>query len=352
MSQLTLLRTALQQHLPWHGARLNLIAEFLIALFRVKTVNLTELATGFSGRAQVGSHYKRLQRFLRDYEFDYEAWVKLIVQWMGDGQPWKLSLDRTQWHFGSKAINILVLALVHRGVAIPLFWLFLPNRSNAYTYQRIALMQRLRWVFPHQAIAFVTADREFIGREWVHYLQTEGIRFRIRIRDKEMLSDGQQKLPGRIVFAHLQPGQTQVLKQPRQLWGQLVWLAAMRLSNGELLLVATSDSPEPALGDYAQRWQIETLFGCLKSRGFCLEATHLTHPACLSKLLALLTLALCWAIRIGEWHTHHQPIPLKKHGRKAQSVFRRGVEHLRNIVLNLEHRRSDFQVALQFLSCT
>ena len=29
--------------------------------------------------------------------------------------------------------------------------------------------------------------------------------------------------------------------------------------------------------DYYQRWHIETLFGCLKSRGFDLEATHMTE---------------------------------------------------------------------------
>ena len=41
-TELTMLRNALRPHLPWHGARLTLIAEFLIAVFRVKTVNLTE----------------------------------------------------------------------------------------------------------------------------------------------------------------------------------------------------------------------------------------------------------------------------------------------------------------------
>jgi len=40
---------------------LSFLAMFLIALFRVKTVNLTELATGFMG-AQTDSDHKRLQR--------------------------------------------------------------------------------------------------------------------------------------------------------------------------------------------------------------------------------------------------------------------------------------------------
>jgi hypothetical protein len=108
MTQLTLLRAALCPHLPWHGARLSLIAAFLIAVFRVKSVNLSELATGFSGQAQRASNYKRLQRFLREYELDYVAWVKLIIAWMSDAHPGQLSLDRTQWHYGQQVINILI----------------------------------------------------------------------------------------------------------------------------------------------------------------------------------------------------------------------------------------------------
>jgi hypothetical protein len=44
MNQVNLLRDTLKPHLPWHGARLNFLALFLIALIRVKTVNLAQLA--------------------------------------------------------------------------------------------------------------------------------------------------------------------------------------------------------------------------------------------------------------------------------------------------------------------
>jgi hypothetical protein len=52
MNQVTQLRNALRPHLSWHGARLSFLAAFLIALLRVKTINLAELATAFSGKAQ------------------------------------------------------------------------------------------------------------------------------------------------------------------------------------------------------------------------------------------------------------------------------------------------------------
>jgi len=77
--------------------------------------------------------------------------------------------------------------------------------------------------------------------------------------------------------------------------GHLLNIAAMRLEDGDLLIVATAHNPNRAIADYAKRWAIETLFGYFKSRGFCLEATHIQHPERLSKFIALLTLALCWA---------------------------------------------------------
>jgi hypothetical protein len=50
------LKQALKTHLGWHGARLSFLALFLLALLKVKTVNLKELSLGFEGRALVDSH--------------------------------------------------------------------------------------------------------------------------------------------------------------------------------------------------------------------------------------------------------------------------------------------------------
>jgi hypothetical protein len=68
MNQVTLIRKTLQPYLGWHGARVTFLALLLIALFRVKTVNLAELATAFVGRAKTEPNYKRLQRFFGEFE--------------------------------------------------------------------------------------------------------------------------------------------------------------------------------------------------------------------------------------------------------------------------------------------
>lgn len=353
MNQVTLIRKTLQPHLDWHGARVTFLALFLIALFRVKTVNLAELATAFMGKAKPESNYKRLQRFFSEFELNYYTLAKLVVNLMEIPQPWVLSLDRTTWEFGECVHNILVLGVVHNGVAFPLLWWMLDKKGNSNTGERIELLEEFFEVFPQVKVAYLTADREFVGAGWFEYLLKQAmVEFRIRTRESDKLDDGQRALKAKIVFAHLQVNQQQVLAHRRQVWGHWVYVAALRLADGKLLIVLTNHRPQQAITDYANRWSIETLFGCLKSRGFCLEATHLKDPERLSRMIGLLTLALCWAFRTGEWLAQQCPIVIKKHGRKARSIFRHGFDHLRNIVLNLEQKIDEFLIALQFLSCT
>jgi len=48
---------------------------------------------------------------------------------------------------------------------------------------------------------------------------------------------------------------------------------------------------QEALEDYALRWNIETLFGCLKDQSVKAEDTHMTDFDRLEKLMGLLTIA-------------------------------------------------------------
>ena len=64
MDQINLLRHTLKQHLPWHGARLNFLALFLIALIRFRTVDLSSLSIAFRTSAKAESSYKRLRGVL------------------------------------------------------------------------------------------------------------------------------------------------------------------------------------------------------------------------------------------------------------------------------------------------
>lgn len=268
-------------------------------------------------------------------------------------QPWILSTDRTEWSFGQTQFNILFLGIVHKGVAYPVVWKMLHKKGNSDSDERMDLLDRFEEIFPDAQIAYLTGDREFIGQQWLSYLLIEPtIRFRLRIRESERIDDGKKQLRASIVFAHLQPGETQILSGKRLVWGRLVYVSALRLDDGELLIVISPDSSSSAISDYGQRWGIETLFGMFKTRGFCLESTHFNDSERLSKLLALMSLALCWAVKTGEWWHQHQPIKVKKHGRLAKSIFRHGLDYLRSIFTDLDLKQFQFLESLKFLSCT
>jgi hypothetical protein len=98
-----------------------------------------------------------------------------------------------------------------------------------------------------------------------------------------------------------------------------------------------------------QRWGIETLFGCLKSRGFRFESTHITKTDRIDKLVALLAITFCWCHLTGQWRHDQTPIKIKKHGRKEKSLFRYGLDCLREVLLNLPKRSFEFKKIIRLL---
>ena len=59
-----------------------------------------------------------------------------------------------------------------------------------------------------------------------------------------------------------------------------------------MIVVSNKNFPD-AIFLYRWRWGIETLFSCLKSRGFCMEDTHMTDPRKIEKLMFVLAIGVC-----------------------------------------------------------
>ena len=115
--------------------------------------------------------------------------------------------------------------------------------------------------------------------------------------------------------------------------GVTVNLVCHRPTHGEPILLITNRTDLKQVQTlYGQRWTIETPFACLKSRGFNLQDTHLTHPQRLHLLLGLLAWTLLWTLLVGLQLQQTKPSPIKKHGRKAISLWRRGLDQLTQII--------------------
>ncbi|MCL1128095.1 transposase, partial [Shewanella surugensis] len=134
------------------------------------------------------------------------------------------------------------------------------------------------------------------------------------------------------LFFHLKAGQTQSLAGARILWNKKVYLAAKRLLDGELLIIATNHFLPDSIEVYLKRWEIETLFECLKGRGFNFEDTRITERERVSKMVAVLSIAYCWAHNMGEWRREQgDGVKTKKHGRLEKSLFRHELDLLQQI---------------------
>ena len=92
MKHSTRLADLLQSAFGLHRARVTCLAALVIALFRVKTVNLAGLATAFPGTAEIDSHYRRLERYFQHVQLQPHRLAKCMLPFL----PYRRALPTTQ----------------------------------------------------------------------------------------------------------------------------------------------------------------------------------------------------------------------------------------------------------------
>jgi Transposase DDE domain len=339
MQQINELSDMLNQHFKWNKAKMDCFCGMLIGLIKVRSINLTKIANAYPSQAEPDSRYRRMQRFIHDYpvNFDTVAWFMMkLFNFLNE--RFYLTLDRTNWQWGEMNINILVLALVYKGAAIPIYWLVLNKKGNSNTRERIALMKRFIQQFGKNNIIAVLADREFIGETWFKWLKSEDIHLHIRLKkDAKVPNSRGELVQAHVLFRFLKVGEQLIIKEARKVTDVEVYLSALRLEDGKLLILASSELIEQPLEAYAKRWEIETLFSCLKERGFNLEDTRITKLIRIKRVLVVVVIAFAWAHRTGEWrHENVKPIRITKTlERPAKSIFRYGLDWLQDKLQNV-----------------
>ncbi len=278
---------------------------------------------------QVKSIAHRLEDFFKEAEFDYETIALLLVFCLGAGKI-RLCIDRTEWDFGTSQVNILMVIACNGTKHVPLYWELLDNKSgNSNAADRIALLENIVSLIGIERIGIVIADREFIGHTWLKYLKNKRINFCIRVPRHHLIerTDGRK-----------QSIEDLATEQPMYLKDCLVdgvWVNVLlkKLSDGDyLFLIGTLKDPKHLGQVYQRRWTIETLFQSFKSRGFDIESTHIKDPDRLKKLVTLVSIAFAICISLGIYqHEKVQKIKIKKHGYKAKSFCRAGIDLMRDL---------------------
>ena len=82
-----------------------------------------------------------------------------------------LCLHRTEWDFGQRQVNVLLVTAGVGDVHVPLCWQLLDNRSgNSNAVDCIAMLADRVVLLGRGRIELTVGDREFIGHTWLKWL--------------------------------------------------------------------------------------------------------------------------------------------------------------------------------------
>ena len=349
----TELSSVLQTHFKGkiNLARVKLIAYFITALCKVQTVTFEKLANAFDTTASSDSSLRRIQRFIATFSLDSDLIARLVFNLLPKQDKFRLTIDRTNWQFGETDINIFMLGIVYQGVAFPLLFSMLAKRGNSNTQERIELINRFIKLFGRERIEYLVADREFVGEKWIAYLNDNRIQYYIRIRNNfnVFIPHSNSQVKAFWLFNALKINEFYHHPKIVRVNGELCYLSGCKTKD-EFLIIISFDRPQDAGHIYKQRWQIEMCFKSFKSSGFDIEKTHLQDIQRIEKLILLVMIAFVWCYKVGIYLHQITPIKIKKHTRKAKSIFKYGLNLIANILLNAQNQ-SNIDIS-KFLSCT
>jgi hypothetical protein len=328
------LQATLCPHVGLSKSRLETLCLMIVGMISSRTVNLSHLASERPGAALIASTYRRLQRFFQHVFLPRDWSAPLVIRLLGLRGRWRLALDRTQWKVGAKDVNILMLAVITPRFRVPLMWTLIEGAGTSDSDARIALMRRYLGLFGAASVELLLADREFVGRRWLRFLNDNNIRFAVRLKEKLIVTpEDSRALPLRSLLRTCRKKRVFRADLSRDPEAPLALnFAAKRIRDGELLIVVSNTSARAALDADKSRWAIECLFGDTKTRGLNLEDTRLTEARKLDLLLALVALAVAWAGRTASLLLGRRTPKRKPHGYFAKSWLRTGFDQIRRLL--------------------
>jgi Transposase DDE domain len=323
-------------------SRIDFLQKVVFAIIASRSVQYGEIADKMEGDADEDSKLRRIQRFMADYDLDYDLVLMFLLLMLPPKSRVNLVLDRTEWEFGGQNHNILVVSLYTHGIGFPIWFECLDNNGgNSCTDDRIYVLECCIKYLGKSRIKAVLGDCEFIGEEWVKYLLDLKITFFLDLRSNQYFTYNHKSHQ---ISAYLKASkQKRILLDDVLIFNHRLSLALKKQppskkKRKDVLAILTNARACEALEAYRNRWSIEVLFENLKTRGFNLEDTHLKDPIRLRKLFALCAIAFALSFAVGLALNKIKPIPLKNHGYKENSFFRHGLNFIRKISKNIKKR--------------
>ena len=241
-------------------------------------------------------------------------------------------MDRTNWKYGKRHLNILTVGVVVNKVAIPIAWIVLPQktkRGNSNTKQRIKIFKKVLQIMGPEDIFVLTMDREFGGKEWLKWLGQKGVGFVVRI--KKNIIVGQKSADEYPMSSSAKKAKNRHTVWTLELFFAQKIIRSKGRRDDRLFVLSNRFNGDEALELYKLRWGIEQLFSHLKKRGFNLEDTRIVDGAKLEKLFAIVSLAFLYSFA---WGCHLRSTRKTSQAMKRKSIFRQGLEDILRLLNN------------------
>ncbi|NCP91217.1 MAG: IS4 family transposase [Flavobacteriales bacterium] len=323
----------------WNLARKKLFFALVFSVMDIRNVQFTELALKLNHTVSPESNLRRIQLFFSRYQMNFRV-IAILLMGFVEQKKFQVSIDRTNWRFGSQNINFLVLTVCFKGVGIPILFHLLDKKGNSNQGERIDLLQEFIDIFGGDRISSLVGDREFIGKKWLSWLLANNIPFSMRVPKSHTvtLRNGEVHKVEGLLATRTERFFKKVIVDGVRL------NIAMKTLKDDLLIVVGTHCPKKLFKDYKRRWGIEVFFQSLKGRGFHIENTHLKDLRKLRILFAILALAFVFCLYLGlHHHQKVQGIKIKNHGYKANSFFRKGLDKWRRVCIETEESIQKFK---------
>lgn len=351
------LKSSLQFHFHWNKARLRFLLNFTTSIIISSTIKLNRISLFINTETKSDSNYRRIQNFFQKFQMDYEEYAHFVMAHLPKGEKFYLVMDRTNWKFGKKDINILMLGIIYKRICLPLYWILLDKRGSSSTEERKFLLEKAVKMLGKQRIKALLADREFIGVMWFQYLIDQEIEFHIRlprqVKSGSLLEKNRKSITN--LFRHFKENSGVDRIRKVKILGYDLYVSGMRTKKDYCIVVSSKDNLN-SLEKYQMRWTIENMFGAFKTRGFNFEDTHMTDLEKVRKLIVLVSIVYLWCVMVGLWYERTIPIRITNFGRKRISIFRYGFNYLTTFIKKLLegniYNDFEFNEINKILSCT
>jgi hypothetical protein len=156
--------------LKWRPERKATFTNMVMSVVKYGNVQHHALARGLK-TLSFKAKLERIRRFFAKQVIDEKVFAYAMVFNTFNRIPkMHLILDRTNWKYGQTNINILALTARIGKITFTLFWRLMPHQGCSDLKTRQELLEQFKETFGLDCIQSLTADREFIGKEWLTYL--------------------------------------------------------------------------------------------------------------------------------------------------------------------------------------